>query len=617
MTTKRSLPIAAITMLVLSIVEPARGSELIREAMPTELVSSPAEYAVLLPDGYDAEGERLPLLLLLHGAGSDREHLDRVRPQIEEMWQSGELPPMVVATPSVPPGTIYMDFRDGSAKWETFVTQELLAHLQSRYRIRSDREGTMVTGVSMGGSGSLRFAFRYPETFGAVAALEAGIWPALRWQDVAEEHRIRQPDRLAALFGDPFDEELWESSNPASIAAAAPSRLRDLAIYIECGEADAFGFHEGAEFLHQTLWRHRIQHQYRLVRWADHVGSSRFERSADRFRFLARYLAQPTPPEPDVEAFRERMAERDRGKGFAPFPFWPDEPRRVTETGQTSPDLRSLQQQADQILRERGVVRISDVGYAEIDGVDPERLSLDVYAREGLANAPVILYAHGGGWSRGSKAQALFKPGVLVPAGYLFVSMNYRFRPEAELREMGLDVATAAMWLKRNAKKYGGDPERIVLMGHSAGAHLVSAVGTDESYLEQAGGSLSDLRGVISLDTAMYNVPLQMEGSGGIQKEAFGTDPAVWLEVSPWHHIEADKGIPAFLLFISDGRREASTQPIPFTERLKAAGVDAAWHEIAGKGHSPLDLMIGTEGDETTRLISEFLARHAPTTSTK
>ena len=135
------------------------------------------------------------------------------------------------------------------------------------------------------------------------------------------------------LFGDPVDEVLWASANPASIAAAAPLRLRDLAIYIECGEADAFGFHEGVEFLHQTLWRHRIPHQYRLVRWADHVGSSRLGRSADRFRFLASFLEQPAAPEAAVETFRQRMAELDRARGFAPFPFWPEAPRRLTASG--------------------------------------------------------------------------------------------------------------------------------------------------------------------------------------------------------------------------------------------------------------------------------------------
>ena len=273
-------------------------------------------------------------------------------------------------------------------------------------------------------------------------------------------------------------------------------------------------------------------------------------------------------------------------------------------------DREELSALAAEARSEAGVVRITEVPYAAVEGVDPERLSLDVYVREGLADAPVILYVHGGGWRRGSKEQALFKPAVLAPAGYLFVSMNYRFRPEASLEEMALDVATATVWLRDHAAKYGGDPERIFLMGHSAGAHLVSLVGTNGTLLERAEGSLEDLRGVISLDTAMYNVPLQMEVAGASQRQAFGEDPAVWRRASPWHYVEAGKGIPPFLVFISDGRAAGPVQAIPFTNRLREAGVEASAHEIGGRAHSPIDFMIGTEGDETTGLILEFLGRY-------
>ena len=72
-----------------------------------------------------------------------------------------------------------------------------------------------------------------------------------------------------------------------------------------------------------------------------------------------------------------------------------------------------------------------DVAYADISGADPVRTKLDIYYHEDLENAPIVLYAHGGAWIRGDKNRALFKPAALVPAGYLFISMNYRFRPAA------------------------------------------------------------------------------------------------------------------------------------------------------------------------------------------
>ena len=135
----------------------AQGSQIIRESLPTSLVTAGAvEYAILLPDGYSPDGDRLPLLLLLHGAGGDREQLARFEPQISEMWASNDLPKMVVAAPSVGGGSIYADSYDGKERWESFVMDEFLPHLRTKYRVSGERKTTMVTGTSMGGFGSLR-----------------------------------------------------------------------------------------------------------------------------------------------------------------------------------------------------------------------------------------------------------------------------------------------------------------------------------------------------------------------------------------------------------------------------------------------------------------------------
>ena len=135
-----------------------------RESLPTELVTAGAvEYAVLLPDDYAPDGERLPLVLMLHGAGGDREQLAKFQAQVEEMWAANQLPKMVLAAPSVGSGSIYMDSYDGKERWETLIMTELLPHLRGKYRVSVDRKTTMVTGISMGGFGSLRLGFKYPE----------------------------------------------------------------------------------------------------------------------------------------------------------------------------------------------------------------------------------------------------------------------------------------------------------------------------------------------------------------------------------------------------------------------------------------------------------------------
>ena len=589
---------------------PAEGSKILRESLRTDSVSAGSvDYGILLPDDYEQEGKRLPLVLMLHGAGGDREQLARFQDQIDRMWIGGDLPKMALATPSVERGSIYMDSYDGANRWETFIMTELLPHLRSKYRVSVDRKTTMVTGISMGGFGSLRLGFKYPETFGAVAAMEPGAWPGLTWDAVPDRNKIRTAESIAALFGDPFDHERFQRENPASIIEFAPERLADTAIYLEVGDEDGLGFMEGVDFLHRLLWRHRLRHEFRLVRWADHVGSTIMERSRDRFRFLARYLEQPASPEAAVESYRERMAERHAARGLRPFGYWPNSTLRSYDSDDSGLNHRRAVRDSAELRQERGVIRIPDIAYDSKPGVAPERLSLDIYLREGLRDAPAVLYVHGGGWIAGDKERALFKPAALVPEGYLFASMNYRFRPHASLSEMAQDVATAAVWLKQHASKYGGDGTRVLLMGHSAGAHLVAVVGSNEAFMTTAGGSLQDLGGVVAIDTAMYNVPLQMKTAIGLQARAFGTDPELWMPVSAWHHVEAGKGVPPFLFFVSDGRATLHEQVKPLQKKLQEAGVGAIVHEAKGRAHSPLDTYLGVAGDESTRILLEFMSR--------
>ncbi len=602
---------AALIAVCLCSVAPLESAEIIRESLQTKLVEAGAvEYSVLLPDSYDSNGTELPLLLMLHGAGGNREQIARFQPQIQAMWAAKELPEMIVAVPSVATGSIYMDSYDGKNRWEAFIMTEFLPHLRETFRASTARESTMVTGISMGGFGSLRLGFKHPETFGALAAMEPGAWPGLTWDAVPDRNKIRTPARIAALFGHPFDPERFRQENPASIVQNAPERLRDSAIYIEVGDEDFFGFMEGVDFLHRLLWRHRLRHEFRLVRWADHTGSTIMERSHDRFRFLARFLAQPTDRDPALTRQRERVAAGQTARGMEPFGYWPNSTLRSYDTSDGGLNYRRALRDSQEVREERGVIRIADVGYDSKAGLDPQRQSLDLYLREGLTSAPVVLYVHGGSWVRGDKARALFKPAALVPEGYLFASMNYRFRPTASLAEMAQDVATAAAWLKRHAAKYGGDGSRIALVGHSAGAHLVSAVGTNEAFMEAAGAALADLNSVVAIDTAMYNVPLQMKHALDAHTNAFGTEREAWMPVSPWHHIEGGKGIPPFLLFVSDGRPTMHEQVRPLQARLREAGVEAIVHEGEGRAHSPLDTYLGVDGDESTRVLVEFLARH-------
>ncbi len=283
------------------------ASQLVEGKVETKLVSAPVEYAALLPDGYE-QAKDLPLLFFLHGGGGDKSFLARMRPTIDEMWKAGTLPQMVIVTPSAA-RSFYMDYKDGSQKWETFIATEFLDHLRAKFKVTRERRGTMLLGISMGGMGALRIGFKHSEKFGALAAMEPGIDPVLKWKDLSSRYKFyRGQDLMETIFGKPFDEAYWESNNVASIALARADRLREsgLGIYIEAGDEDAFYLHEATEFLHRILWDQKILHEYHLVRGADHVGRTIRPRAMEALAFLARML-NPPPPDPEAEATRKRL----------------------------------------------------------------------------------------------------------------------------------------------------------------------------------------------------------------------------------------------------------------------------------------------------------------------
>ena len=285
--------------------------------------------------------------------------------------------------------------------------------------------------------------------------------------------------------------------------------------------------------------------------------------------------------------------------------------------GLAGAQARGRQGEIRAALEARGITRHADIAYDAIVGVDPARLSLDVYTTAGLEQAPVVLFIHGGSWQRGDKRAVLRKPLRFVPDGFVVVSANYRFRPLVDVATMAGDVARAVGWITREIETYGGDPEQIFLMGHSAGAHLVAVVGTNEAFLEHADVSFDRLAGVIPLDTGPYNVEKRLarnpagSNAGRLARLVFGDDPARWPAVSPVHNIEPGKGIPPFLVFHSDGRRDVPRQARPFVEALDGAGIEAKLVRAAGKTHGTLNQDMGRAGEEPTELVMEFLRAHS------
>ena len=246
-------------------------------------------------------------------------------------------------------------------------------------------------------------------------------------------------------------------------------------------------------------------------------------------------------------------------------------------------------------------------------GAHPEQV-LDFWRAPGVSPAPIILFVHGGGWQRGSKnnATGTWKPGHYTGEGYAFASTNYRLVPNARVEDQAADIASAVKALVDRAKQLGIDRQRIVLMGHSAGAHLVSLVGTDPQYLRAAGLTVADIRGVIALDGAAYDVPRQMhEGPRMMQEtyvQAFGTDPVRQRALSPT--LQAAAPNVAHFLIPHVQREDGTAQSGGLAKALRKAGTEASLLPVAGKGlsgHAQINRRLGDPAYPPTQQVDDWL----------
>ncbi len=283
-------------------------SVLSKHEVHSQLIPSPRYYRVLMPDGAH---EDLPLLLLLHGGGSDSEYLHEVQPLFDHAWDNG-LPPMAVAMVDAA-RSFYLDFADGSQKWESYIFSEWLPELRENFPVGKTSEQTLIAGISMGGYGTLRIALHHPEAFAAMAAMEPAVMPAYTLAEVNPDNiSFQSREVLEQRFGNPPD-EYWNASNPASIIRDNADAIRDsgVSIYLEVGTDDFLRLNEGTEFLHQVLLEHNIRHEYRLVLGGNHVGHNVGDRFLNMLDFLERTLKPPL--EDPVLAEILKRVQRMRG----------------------------------------------------------------------------------------------------------------------------------------------------------------------------------------------------------------------------------------------------------------------------------------------------------------
>jgi arylformamidase len=258
---------------------------------------------------------------------------------------------------------------------------------------------------------------------------------------------------------------------------------------------------------------------------------------------------------------------------------------------------------------------VRDVAYAEPKNV---RQTLDLYAPAGAKNRPIVFWIHGGGWQRGDKSGVEHKPRVFVDHGYVFVATNYRFVPFVSIGEMAGDVAKALRWTHEHAAEYGGDPNSIFVMGHSAGAQLAALVCLDPRYIEAEGLTPAIFKGCVPVDGDSYDVPLQIATVPRRQKDfyiwKFGDEAQqrVWSAIT---YVAPNKPIPPYLVVHVAEHPEVKMQSEKLVDALKKAGYDAATFRAANTDHVKLNAMLGTRDDAATAAILAFVERLAGKTS--
>ncbi|MCC5953899.1 MAG: S-layer homology domain-containing protein [Acidimicrobiia bacterium] len=255
-----------------------------------------------------------------------------------------------------------------------------------------------------------------------------------------------------------------------------------------------------------------------------------------------------------------------------------------------------------------------DVVYRDVvpPGTPAERVALDIHhptLDPACPAAPVLVWVHGGAWHVGDKGNQLGnKQALAATYGWVLVSVNYRLSPAVTWPTHNDDVAAALDWVRSNIGAWGGDPDRVAVMGHSAGAGILAGVLADPRHLAPWPTTAADIACAVLLDTEAYDVaaaagnPNRPQLSATYQS-AFGTDPAVWVDASPLTHVGTAPAPPT-LVVVGD-REPRRTVNATYVAALVAADVPATLL-VAPLTHDEINAAVG---DPTDHIVNPTVTR--------
>lgn len=258
--------------------------------------------------------------------------------------------------------------------------------------------------------------------------------------------------------------------------------------------------------------------------------------------------------------------------------------------------------------------RAKDIAYvaANTPDFDAQRHLLDVYSpRKKSATAhPVVVFIHGGNWNSGSKNLYTFVGRRLAKQGVVAVIINYRLAPNVQVPAMADDCARAVLWTQQHIAEYGGDPNRIYVMGHSAGGGLAAFLSAKDELFTKLGATQNPIKGAILDDPAgldMFDYLTKMEYPNDAQYlVSFGKDPAVWRQVSALYHVMAKT--PPMLMYVGERTYPSITSSTrKFEKRLAELGIKHEFKVLPGKKHVAMVTQLFWQNNVIYRDLLKFV----------
>jgi acetyl esterase/lipase len=244
---------------------------------------------------------------------------------------------------------------------------------------------------------------------------------------------------------------------------------------------------------------------------------------------------------------------------------------------------------------------LPDAGVQSVEFDPADALSLDVYRAQGASGpVPVVVFFYGGTWRDGERDYYRFVGEALAREGVVVIVPDYRKAPAHPFPDFMLDAAKAAAWAKAHAADYGGDPARVHLMGHSAGAQMVALLGTDARYLEREGLRPRDFASVIGLSGPYDFLPIRERKV----RDVF-PDPKAWPQTQPVNFVDGDEP-PFLLLHGGSDRRVWKQNSVRLGELLQRAGEPVRVRILPGTGH--IAMVNGFRSPRFSTVLAETLA---------